>query len=240
MPILSGPLQLAASDARETSATQEHELGVLATAADGSLYRYAQAGDTALDAGKLTVAATQIANHENIAVAAAAAVGATEVTVTLGATAATANYYADGYLVVNDADGEGVQYRISSHPAADASASLTVTLLDPVEVALTTSSEVTLLANPWKSVVISAADQADFATGWPEVAVTEGYFFWAKTRGVVAGLADEAVTAGLDLTIGSSTVGAVEAADAAGEQVIGTAIQALVDTEYRAFFAKID
>lgn len=240
MPILSGPLQLAATDARDISSEKEHALGTLAQAGDGSLYRYAQAGATALAAGKLTVAATQAANHENIAVAAAAAVGATEVTVTLGATAVIANQYADGYLVINDAAGEGIQYRISSHPAADASASLVVTLVDPIEVALTTSSEATLLLNPWGSVVISAADQADFATGWPEVAVTAEYYFWCKTRGVVAGLADEAVTAGLDLTIGSSTVGAVEAADAAGEQVIGTAIQALVDTEYRAFFAKID
>jgi hypothetical protein len=93
------------------------------------------AGAAALAPGKLAVAATVVANHQNMAVAAAAAVGATSVTVTLGATAATADYYADGFLTINDAAGEGISYRVKSHPAHAGSGSLVVELYDPIKVA---------------------------------------------------------------------------------------------------------
>lgn len=238
--MLSGTVQLSMSDVRETNSSKLHDLGTLGQGADGSLYRYAQAGGADLDPGKLTVAATQIANHENIAVQAAAAVGATEVTVTLGATAATENFYADGYLVINDAAGEGIVYRISGHPAADGSANLTVQLRDEVKVALTTSSEATLLANPWKNVVISATDQADMAVGIPEVTIATTEYGWIKTRGVVSALADETLTIGKSLTIGTGTAGAVELVDALDEPIVGIAISAGVDTEYRSIYLQID
>jgi len=239
--MLSGTIQVTARDARVTSTDALQEVGTLAHGADGSLYRYAKAGASDLDPGKLCVAATQEANHANIGVAAAAAAGDKEVSVTLGATAVTANAYANGYLVVNDADGEGVVYRISGHLAADASATLVVNLKDEVEVALTTSSEVSLVKNPWQDIVVAAVDQADRAVGVPEVTIGDTEYGWVKTRGICSVLADEAVSSpGTALTIGSAVAGAVEAADAAGEQVIGYAFQALVDTEYRAVDLQID
>lgn len=232
--MFSGAVQIFPSDIHSTGSTQLMPLGTLGLTIDGRAYRYAEAGGTALAAGKLSVAATQVGNHENIAVAAAAAVGATSVTVTLGATAASANDYADGYMVVNDADGEGIAYRISGNPAADASASLVVSLFKPIVVALTTSSEVSLIKNPWKDIVISATDQADMVVGVQNVAIAADEYGWVQTHGVVSVLADEAITAGLAITIGSSTAGSVEALDAAGEQNIGVALQAAADTEYRA------
>ena len=59
--------------------------------------------------------------------------GDTSITVTLGATAATKDQYADGYIYTNDNTttsdrGEGQIYRIASNPAADGSATLAVTL----------------------------------------------------------------------------------------------------------------
>lgn len=234
MAILSGPAQLFGIDAHETGATQLHPLGTIGFTLDNRKYVYGKAGATALAAGKLVVNADPVTNHTNIAVASAAAVGATQVTVTLGATAATANQYAEGFLVINDAAGEGIAYKIASHPAADASASLTVTLEDEVQVALTTSSEASLVYNLYDNVVISATDQADMAVGVPNVAVTEEYYAWFQVAGRCAVLADEAVNRGLALTIGTGVAGAVEALDAAGEQHIGVAADALVDTEYRA------
>lgn len=227
-------------DVHEESQYARGKLGEKIRTADGRIYRYAKNGGTALAPGKLTVAADIVANHANIAVAAAAGVGDTSVTVTLGATATTAGQYDEGFMVVNDADGEGIAYKIRSTPAADASGSCTIELEDPIKVALTTSSEVTLHYNKYDNVVISAADQADAPVGVPNIAVTANYYFWVQTGGICSVLADEAITAGLAVTTGSSVAGAVEGKDGAGEPEVGVAIQAGVDTEYRAVELTLD
>src|SRR3990167_1572884 len=118
------------SNIRGNSSVQECALGTKIVTSDGRAFRYVKAGATALVPGKLQDGPATVANHTNIAVASAAAAGATTVTVTLGATAATANQYANGVLAVNDVDGEGYTYSIKSHPAADSQASLVLTLDD--------------------------------------------------------------------------------------------------------------
>lgn len=225
---------------RDISSVQLVPLGSYDETLDGRGYRYARAGATTLDPGKLAVNADLVANHTNIVVAAAVAVGAVKVTATLGATAATADQYRDGFLTVNDAAGEGITYRISGHPSAGSAGVISVNLAEPVEVALTTSSEVTLKKNPYADVVISATDQADQAVGVPNVSITNAYCGWLQTKGECAVLADEAVTKGLALTIGTGVAGAVEALDGLGEQQIGVASEALVDTEYRSAYLSID
>ena len=237
---LSGAVQIFAHDIHSTSTTQQHPLGALGMTKDGRKYRYIKAGGTDLDPGKLAVNPTIVANHENMAVASAASVGDTQVTVTLGATAATENQYAGGYLVINDVAGEGIAYLISGHPAADASASLVVTLDEPIEVALTTSSQATLLKHPYKDVVVSATDQADTPVGIPNITIGDTEFGWVQTGGVCSALADETLTIGKELTIGSSVAGALELKDAVDEPCVGVAVQAGVDTEYRAVYLNID
>lgn len=152
----------------------------------GTEYRLARAGATALAAGKNTSATEGTANHMNMSLASAAAIGATRVQVTLGATAATANQYEDGFMVVNDGTGEGHMYRIKSNPAADASATLWVELVDPIRVALVTAgtSEVSLFPNTFGATVISA-DINSVPTGIPPIAVTATYYYWSVTNGEV-------------------------------------------------------
>lgn len=234
MPKTTSMAQMVEQDVHTTSAEPRAKLGDKVMTADGRVYRYAKAGGTALDAGKLVVAADEVANHTNIVAGADAAVGATEITVTLGATAATVNQYAEGFVVINDAAGEGIAYKIASHGAADGATDLVIKLEDPIQVALTEdTSEVSLVKNIYDSVVISAVDQADAVVGVPNVAVAADEYFWVQTGGVCAVLADEAVAKGLAVTTGTGVAGAVEAVDAAAEPIIGYAIQALVDTEYR-------
>ncbi len=217
------------------------QLGTLVQTPDGRKFRYARAGASNLAAGKLVVAATQVADHTDLSVA-AAAIGDTQVTVTLGSTGVTADQYANGFLIVNDGTAEGTIYTIASHPAADASATVVVNLSQPLAAALAASgtSQVSLVKNTYADVVISATDQADLAVGVPPVAVTAGYYFFCATGGDAAVLGDEAVTAGLAVTIGTGVAGAVEALDAAGEQQLGIAKQALVDTEYQTVFLTLD
>jgi hypothetical protein len=229
-------VSLTVQDARKVSSTQLQALGTIAEAADGRVYRYAKVGASNLVAGNLQVNADLDSNVVNKAATAAQAIGTRQVSFTAGGSQ-TADTYKDGFLTVNDATGEGITYGVVGNTSGTA---VTVYLKEPITVALTTSSEVTLKKNTWDSVVISATDQADQAVGVPNVAMTAAYFGWLQTRGECAVLADEAVAKGLALTIGTGTAGAVEALDAAGEHQIGVSSEALVDTENRAAFLTVD
>lgn len=234
--MLTGFLQIASQDIRAISSTKQQTLGTVGVTRDGRIYRYTRAGGVTLDPGKITVAATVDTNVTNKAVTVAAAIGSKSVSFTAGSTV-TANDYVDGTLNVNDAAGEGISYLVAGHLTT---AAQVVSLAEPIAVALTTSSEVTLTKNPWADTLISIADQLDMAVGIPNVSITNAYYGWTQTRGICAALADETIAIGQNVTIGSSTVGAVEAADAAGEQNVGVAIVAGVDTEYRDIFLQID
>lgn len=236
----TGIRTLTATDLRTTSSTKQDMLGAIGMTADGRVFRYAKAGASNLDAGKLVVNADLNADVTNKTVARTYAAGVTTIVVD-AAGAVVADAYVDGFLTISDATGEGITYRVTGNTGTSGAGEVTVTISQPTQTALTIDvSEYTLTKNPWDSVVISATDQADMAVGVPNVAVTASYYFWAQTRGECAVLADEAVTRGLALTIGTGVAGAVEALDAAGEPQIGVASEALVDTEYRAVFLQID
>lgn len=227
-------------DFRDISSVKQQALGTYAETADGRGYRYALAGAATLDPGKLVVAATVDANVTNKTVARTVAAGATQVVIDAGG-AITANAYADGFLTINDATGEGITYAIANHTGTSGAAELTVNLKDPLKVGLTVDvSEASMTKNPWGGVVISVTDQADMPVGVPNVSVTNAYYGWVQTKGVCSVWADEAITAGLAVTTGTGTAGQVEALDGAGEPQIGIALVAGVDTEYREVYLTID
>ena len=222
---------------RDISSVKQDRVGAYDETLDGRGYRFSLAGAADLAPGKLAVAATVDSNATNKAVTAASAIGSKEVSFTAGGSL-TANKYADGFLTVNDATGEGITYLVKSH---NSGTSINVQLAEPIEVALVAStSEVSLTQNPWSGAVISVADQADRPVGVPNVTITAAYYGWVQTKGTAAVLADEAITAGLAVTTGSSTAGAVEALDGAGEPQVGVALVAGVDTEYREVDLTID
>lgn len=227
---------------RTNTSTQEAPLGAKAVTPDGRAFRYVKAGATALVVGKLYDAPAQVTNHSNIAVASAAAAGATSVTVTLGATAATANQYAGGVLIVNDAAGEGQTFTIKSNPAADASASLVLTLEDdePIVTALTTSSEVTLVPNQYNSVVVHATTEASVPAGAAITAVTALYYGWVQTRGPASLLCNATTGVGLGVAASDTTnAGGGEVGDGILAP-IGYQISSGVAGEYNAVFLTLD
>lgn len=240
---LAGGIVLTERDIYSTGTTQEHQYGAVGMDTHGDVYRYVKAGASAVSAGKLQIAPAPKTNHHNIAVASAAAADALQVTVTLGATAAVANEYAGGMMVINDADGEGVAYRIAGHPAADSAGSLTLTLERGLTEALTTSSEVTLVHNHYNGVV-EGTDEERKPVGIAVVDIASGSFGWVKSRGIAPALADETLNLGALLTVGSSTAGAVEEMDDLTTNItdyfVGFAIVAGVDTEYRPIELAID
>lgn len=221
---------------------QNADFGAKASTSDGRVYRYVKAGGTALIAGQVFDGPATVANHTNVTVASAAAVGAVQVTVTLGSTAATANQYANGYLIVNDVAGQGFTYMIKSNPAADASASLVLTLADDesIQDALTTSSQVTLVANQYNGVIVHAASETGVPVGVAIKDITAASFGWIQTRGPVSCLADASPAAigqqvdASTTTAGASTLGTVATPG------IGYALAQQVSTEYNPIFLTID
>lgn len=214
------------------SATQDINLGSEFFDVAGNGYAFAKAGAVALVAGTLLQAPAEVTNHQNV-VPAAAAIGANSVTVTLGATAATANQYAGGWLIITETPGEGYKYLIASHPAADSAATLTLTLEDPIQVALTTSSHCDLVSNPFNGVVINPTTATSCPVGVATDVVAIGQYGWIQTSGIAAVLADGAVTVGTALVASNGTAGAVEALTGV-QAPVGIAVTGIATTEFGA------
>ncbi len=79
---------------------------------------------------------------------------ATQVTYTASGTI-TANQYQDGFLCVADGAGEGMQYKIKSHPAIASAATGIITLYDGIITALDTTSDVMLIPSLYKDVFLN-------------------------------------------------------------------------------------
>lgn len=231
-------------DPYSTNTVAAHQIGQLHVDEYGDYWRYAKVGASNITAGKLQVCPAPKTNHHNIAASAAAAIGDRSVTLTLGATAAVAGEYNEGFLVANDVAPEGVAYRINSHPAADASATLTVTLKRPLIEAVTTSSEFELIHNNWNGVVEAAVEERKPA-GVPLVDVTAGSFCWLKTRGNASVLAGDTLSLGAQVVQHASTAGAVDDIDTTfgtgmAYYVVGKAKVAGVSTEFPVVELTID
>lgn len=229
--LLTSDPQVVAQPLFSSSSVQLHNLGERVTSPDGRSFRYAKCGGTALVPGKLYQAPAQVTNHQDLTPA-AAAIGDTSVTVTLGATAATANQYAGGYLVITVTPGQGYSYLISSHPAADSAATLVLTLADPIQVALTTSSRCDLVSNPYRAVIINPTTASSCVAGAAVYPVAASEFGWLQVGGVAPLLIDDqTVTVGTNIAASNQAAGAVEPATGV-QQIIGRAVTGGATTEY--------
>lgn len=199
---------------------------------NGNAYRRVLVGGTALVPGKLYQAPAEITDHQGLTPA-AAAIGATSVTVTLGATAVTANQYAGGYLIVTITPGQGYKYLISSHPAASGAATCVLQLADPIVVALTTSSRVDMVLNPYSGVVVNPTTATSCPVGAAVHAAAAATYSWLQTGGVAALLADGALAVGTNVCASNATAGAVEAATGV-QALVGLAQTGVATTDYGA------
>jgi len=203
------------------SATQLFPLG--STLIYGSkTFKYAFSG-AAIAAGALIQNAAAVTTHRDLTPTAASA-AATTVTVTLGGTnAATLNQYKNGYLHVNDVAGQGQLLKIASNPAANASASCVITLFDPVVTAITTSSKIDLIQNPYIDVVIAPTAETGSVVGVSPIAIADDRYFWAQTSGPASVITDGTIVLGHTVNRSDNAAGAVEAkADASLLQHVGS------------------
>lgn len=246
MPSITGPRFLTESEIRTESSVQQHVLGSRAELLDGRIFRAAKNGASALTKGNLLQGPANVANHINQVIGDAAVSGALTVNIDLGATALTENQYADGFMVMNDAAGEGIAYAVAGHPAAVLSAtSVSVSLKEPINSALTADTSQYSLHAIWRGVVQSPTTATNIIVGVADFAVTANYYFWTQTRGVASVLqeASSASTVIRGGVVGSdTTAGAVEntANGVTTHMEIAQALVANVDEEHNGVFLMID
>jgi hypothetical protein len=231
MSKLTGNAQVFPTELFGESSVQQADLGSEAFGSNKRKFVYVKAGATALVPGKLQQAPASVANHQNCTVAAAVAAGSYTVTATLGATAATANQYADGLMIVNDVAGEGHTYEVKSHAAVVSAGVITVTLSDPIVVALTTSSQVSFETNLYNGVILNPTTPTNEPVGVAIYPITANYYGWIQTRAKVSCLNDSGTAVGLAVAPSQAVAGAVKTGATTLDSV-GSAAQAGVDTEY--------
>jgi len=243
----SATISLRGGEEYESHQYQRHALGTKATTQDGRVFRYGEMGGTAGVPGKLYQGVVPIAHHTNIACDVARAAGAVKISATDGGTGAAVDIFAEGYVHINDAAGEGYIYRVAGgpnqpsgtgHAVAASGAVITVNLAPgySVQTALTTSSEVTFTRNRYKAVILSTTGNTAAAVGVGVADVTADYFCWLQTGGPAGLLTDGTIVIGQHVRSSDGTAGAVEALDRDGsaedEQEIGTVLHVNATTEY--------
>jgi hypothetical protein len=225
----------------QISSTRKEKVGSLRILSDGRKFRYAKAGGADLAAGKMGVAA-QIDSDVTNETAIAAAVGTKVLALTITSTTIAEDYFKGGYLQINDAAGEGYSYPIEASTAVVAGTAISITIEEGLKVALTTSSEFTLVHSPWMATVESATEE-NIPIGIPVMVVTTLYYYWAQTGGVAICLASGTEAVGTRMVLGA-TAGSVKAMSASVDVDIpevgwqmGTAG---IDGEYKPIFLTID
>lgn len=215
------------------SSTRQAELGAQMFTRDGRAFRYVKAGAADLVVGNVIQAPAQVTTHQQLTPA-VAAIGARTITVTLGASnAATANQYAGGWAIIDTTPGLGYAYPIASHPAANAAASLVLTLQPDalVQVALTASSRVSLVPNPYSAVIQSPVTTLTGSVVGVAVApIPANQYGWVQTSGPGAVLVAGTPGVGLAVVVPGTAAGCVVVdGAAAATKVVGTMMVTGVD-----------
>ena len=243
MPNFSGEVQIAPRNLWSSSATPEAPLGARFNTADGRTFRYCRAGAVALVAGNVIQAPAQITAHQQLTPAAAAA-GAVQIVAALGAAAATANQYAGGWAIIDTTPGEGYAYPISGHAAVLSSGNITINLdrASAVQVALTTSSRVSLQANPYNGVIQSPVTTLTGAVvGAAIYPIAANEYGWLQTHGAGAGLVAGTPGVGLAVVVPATAAGAVVIDGAAtATKVVGSMMVTGVDGKIQAILWNIN
>lgn len=173
-------------DEKNYSSDQKHPLGTIGFTLDGRKFRYCKAGAADLVVGNAIQSPAIVVNHLALT-AAATAIGALQTVFTLGATLATANQYAEGFLGVSTTPDLGHMYRVSGHAAVASSGSMTLNLdpADPVQVAFTTSTRLGLIANKYNGVLqFPVTTATGTLVGIAVSPITAAYYGWIQTTGM--------------------------------------------------------
>lgn len=235
-------IDITARDTFSSSTSQDHALGAIGRTPDGRIFRYAVAGVSDTVAGSLYQSAAPIAAHL-ANTPPAVAINAKSFTYTPGATAGAANLYAEGYMQVDTAPGAGYTYVVSGHAAIASSTAFTLTLRDPIQVALTTSSRVGLVHNAFKNAIVAPTTLTAGLAGVAPCIITAAQYGWLQTRGPASVLINGTPGVGVSVTNSATTAGAVDVITTTNlvtSDVVGRMMQVGVSTKLNFVFLTID
>ena len=171
--------------------TQKHTIGSRLVTADGDVFRYAMAGGTLNSDLGCVPQYTQEVGY--VTVAASAVVGATSITLDVGASDGIAgdgvvalDYLKGGRILVFPHSDNTFMRRIVTNTAVAAGGGeMTVTLDRGIPHAITLDVDhCECIASPWKNVITSTSAQKS-VVGVPSGAWTIGMFHWSQTWGIV-------------------------------------------------------
>lgn len=232
---------LTQNDIGQVDSTRNTVLGQPGVTSDGRKFRYAGFNGT-VTPGQLLATPAPVANHQNCAPAANFPIGTQDISVTLGATAATKDQYAGGTLFLNDGVGAGQDFRIIGNTAGASSGTIIVRIETGLNTAITSaSSKISLVASKYSGLTASAT-VALTRVGVANAPATAGQFGWIQTGGDTAVLIDGSLVAIADPVIPGSVAGSVAGIGtvAATDQVVGIARAAAADTKYGIIDLSID
>jgi hypothetical protein len=210
---LTGPTSIPASNIGQSSATAQGTIGSVAYTADGRKFRYVKNGGTATVVGKVYQGpakdSTNLSLSGGLTVAAAAAIGATSLSVSDTLTNA-ANVVAGGFMSVVAGTGIGYVYKVRSNSAVTAAAGMTIQLEDPLVLALDTTSRIILVKHPQDGVVVEPGTPTASIAGVATYIIPANNYGWLQVGGPCAvlftgtGVAGKAVGSLSGGTSGSS------------------------------------
>lgn len=207
---ISAPTILAARDLYSSSDVKQESLGQRGEDKFGRKFRYVKAGASNLVVDNVLQSPARDTQFTGLAVASAAAIGATSLSLTNGTTTTTTDQFKYGLAVVSEGTGIGQQFIIQGNTVATSGAALTVTLEDPVRVALDTTSKITLQFNHWSGVIVSPTTRTGKTVGGAIFAIPANNFGWIQTGGMGSALSDATVAAvGEALSPSTTTAGCV-------------------------------
>lgn len=214
--MFAGEIEAPGQDMFLSSATQVHSLATRYRCRDGRVFFYTSAGASDLVAGQLSQGPLPIANHL-AQTPPVVALGATQFSFTPGATAGAANLYAEGFLQVDTTPGNGYTYSVSGHPAITSSTAFTLTLNEPIQVALTASSRVGLIHNPYKNTLQVPTTSTGAIVGVATYIITATQYGWQQTWGPCSALINGTPAVTAPVVNSATTAGALDVWTAAAQ-----------------------
>tara|TARA_R110000824_G_scaffold145565_2_gene313985 strand:- start:420 stop:1184 length:765 start_codon:yes stop_codon:yes gene_type:complete len=155
-------------------------------------YRFTENDGTAEVAATLYQSALPIAHATETVVNVATAAGATSLSSTHGGSTVAVDLYAEGTVHTNKTTGLGYAFRIKravaaadGHAAVSSGAVITVNLETPetLQVALTTSSELTYTQNRFRNVLIHDSPPTGALVGISPGVAAADRWYWSQTEG---------------------------------------------------------
>jgi len=176
---------------KQTTSSKKQIYGATMALSDGRVFRYVENGGTAIGEGLVVASEAPAGNHdEDLVVATSGSAGGLTIGVTLGATAAAKNLYAEGFLFSNLASTTPHEmYKIRSHPAIASSGTGTITIDegDGFQTAITAGTDtVGLIKSPYKDIVVAPAAVAGRFVGVTCADLEADYFGWVQVSGLAS------------------------------------------------------